>query len=95
MDMTALLTGNYDLKLTQSYFRYHIREACSSPWRTPVLAMVLDNGARQWRSTSSNGARRSGGRWAWTAMVLDTGSSRLAALEKENSLLLLEQTRLD
>jgi hypothetical protein len=45
MDMTALLTGNYDLKLTPSYFRYHIREACSSPWRTPVLALVLDNGA--------------------------------------------------
>jgi hypothetical protein len=28
MDMITLLTGNDDLILTPSYFRYHIREAC-------------------------------------------------------------------
>jgi hypothetical protein len=30
MDIPTLLTGNDNLKLTPSYFRYHIREACCS-----------------------------------------------------------------
>jgi|UniRef100_A0A804PAQ8 hypothetical protein len=85
MDMSTPLTGNDDLKLTSSYFRYHIRETCCSlllPSTDMALTMLetteqqllpCQQSVEQGAGDGGNGKAAAAGAEKATVMPKETG----------------------